>query len=345
MTPGSATAQARSRFRFAGLLENETLKLLRRRRPQLVAIVLTLFLAISVWAQHQREQMRRQNQGTAGETDWRAQVERRIQDAERRGRQRRIFVAFTRMQQFEAARLRYHLERDINPNQQTGPLYSRGFAALASTLLLPLLVTVLCADLVSSESSAGTIKMLLTRPVPRWKVLLSKYVVMAGFATLLVAAAAILSWLIAGFALGWRGFSAPMLSGFRFGEGGVDLSNVRASPLWLDTLAAWGLAWYSAIVVGVIATTFSVIFKSTAGAMGTLIAVLAAGMLLGQMAEDWWLAKWIFVTNLPLPQFYSGVPPPVTGMTLGHSVGVLTAWAAGALGFGTWWFSRRDVTA
>jgi ABC-2 type transport system permease protein len=332
-------------FRFVGLLENETVKMLRRRRPQLVAIVLTLFLAISVWAQHQRAQMQRQNQGDAGESDWRAHVERRIQDAERRGRQRRIFVAFTRMQQFEAARLRYHLERDINPNQQTGPLYSRGFAALASTLLLPLLVVVLCADLVSSENSAGTIKMLLTRPVPRWQVLLSKYVVMAGFATLLVAAAAVLSWLIAGFAHGWRGFTAPMLSGFRFGEGGVDLSNVRAAPLWIDTLAAWGLAWYGALVVGVIATTFSVIFRSTAAAMGTLIAVLAAGMLLGQMAEDWWVAKWIFVTNLPLAQFYSGVPPPVAGMTLGHSVGVLTVWAAGAMGFGVWWFSRRDVVA
>jgi ABC-2 type transport system permease protein len=337
---------------FFGLCENETLKMIRRRRPQLVLIVLTVFLAISVWAQYRQQENNRRNDGVAesrdaGETDksWRPQVERRIREAERRSRQRRIFVAWTRMQQFEAARLRYHLERDINPNRQTGPLFGRAFAVLASTLLLPLLVTVLAADLVSSETSAGTIKMLLTRPVARWRVLASKYVVMAGFATLLVAAAALLSWAIAGFAFGWRGFSAPVLTGFRFGPGGVDLTNVRAAPLWLDTLATWGLTWFGAVVVGVIATTFSVLFRSTAAAMGTFIAVLAAGTLLGQLASDWELARWLFVTNLPLAQFYSGVPPPVAGMTLGFSVVVLAVWGAGAAALGLWLFSRRDVVA
>jgi ABC-2 type transport system permease protein len=340
---------------FLGLCENETLKMIRRRRPQLVLTVLTIFLAISVWAQYRQQENNRRNDGlaetssdparTSEDKAWRAQVERRIREADRRARQRRIFVAWTRVQQFEAARLRYHLERDINPNQQTGPLFGRAFAVLASTLLLPLLVTVLGADLVSSETSAGTIKMLLTRPVARWKILASKYVVMAGFATLLVAAAAILSWAIAGFAFGWRGFSAPILTGFRFGAGGVDLSHVRAAPLWIDTLATWGLTWFGALVVGMIATTFSVLFRSTAAAMGTFIAVLAGGVLLGQLASDWELARWLFVTNLPLAQFYSGVPPPVAGMTLGFSVVVLAVWAAAAIALGVWLFSRRDVVA
>jgi ABC-2 type transport system permease protein len=329
-------------FHWLALCENETLKLLRRRRPQLVLVLLTVFLAVSVWAQHRQWQTRRDSEG---EQNWRAVAEKRINDAERRASQRRIFVGFTRLQAFEAARLRYHLEHDINPNQQTGPLSSRAFAVAATSLLLPLLITILCADLVSSESRSGTIKMLLTRPVARWRVLLAKMGVMAGFASLLVAAAALLSWLIAGLAFGWRGWDAPVLTGFRFGIDGVDLSRVRVAPLWLDTLAAWGLAWFSVLVVGVIATTCSVLFRSTAGAMGTLMAVLAAGTLLGQMASDWELARWLFVTNLPLPAFHSGVPPPYPGMTLGHSVLVLSGWAVGAAAVGLWLFSRRDVTA
>ena len=334
-------AAASSRVWF-GLVENETLKMIRRRRPHLVFIVLVIFLAISVWAQHRQQVNARRNDG---DVDWRAQVEKRIHDAERRSRQRRIFAGFTRMQHFEAARLRYHLERDIDPNKQTGPMFSRLFAALASSLLLPLLVTVLGADLVSSETSAGTIKMLLTRPVARWRVLGAKFIVLCGFATLLVAAAALLSWLIAGFAFGWRGFSAPVLTGFRFGADGVDLSTVRAAPLWMDTLAAWGLTWFGAIVIGVMVTTFSVLFKSTAGAMGTFIAILAAGTVLGQLANDFELAKWVFVTNLPLAQYYSGLPPPVAGMTLLHSVVVLGLWGVAAGAIGMLVFSRRDVTA
>jgi ABC-2 type transport system permease protein len=326
-----------------GLLENEALKMVRRRRPHLVLVVLIIFLGISVWAQFRSQENAIRNDGLSG--DWRAQVEKRINDAERRSRQRRIFAGWNRVQQFEAARLRYHLERDINPNKQTGPLFSRAFAALASTLLLPLLVTVLGADLVSSETSSGTIKMLLTRPVPRWRVLWAKMVVLAGFSTLLIAAAAFLSWFIAGFAFGWQGFTAPVLTGFRFGEGGVDLSHVRAAPLWLDTLATWGLTWFAALVVAVMVATFSVLFKSTAGAMGTFIAILAAGTLLGQMANDWEVARWIFVTNLPIAQYYSGLPPPVTGMTLGGSVIVLGLWGLAAGAIGLLVFSRRDVTA
>src|SRR4051812_28538515 len=142
---------------------------------------------------------------------------------------------------------------------------------------LPLLVTILCADLVSSETRSGTIKMLLTRPVPRWQILLAKLAVMALFATATVAAAALVSWLIAGVAFGWRGWDAPVLTGFRFGVDGTDLSQVRVAPLWVDALAAWGLAWYGALVVGVIATTCSVLFRSTAGAIGALVAGVAGG--------------------------------------------------------------------
>jgi ABC-2 type transport system permease protein len=327
---------------FLALLENESLKLLRRRRPQLVLLVLAVFLTIATWAAHRQQEDRARNAGAA---DWRPRVEQRIQDTERRANRRRIFVGFSRSLRFEAVRLRYHLERGIDPDRQTGPLWARTFAALASALLLPLLVTLLAADQVSSESRAGTIKMLLTRPVSRWKIFASKLAAMALFTSLLVAASALLAWLIAGFAFGWKGFGAPVLTGFRFGPDGVDLSAVRVAPLWLDTLAAYGLAWLSALATGAIAVTFSTLFRTTAAAMGTLFALIVSGTLLGQMATDWEPTRWMFVTNLPLAQFYSGSPPPVAGMTLGHSVAVLVVWAAAAIAVGGFVFDRRDVTA
>ena len=192
---------------FLGLCENECLKLLRRKRPQLVFIVLVIFLAISTWAQYRQQQMNRE--GSAGD-DWRPRAERRLANAERRMNSRRIFVGVTRTLRFEALRLRYHLERDISPDRRTGPLFARAFAGVASALLLPLLVTLLVADLVSSERSAGTIKMLLTRPVRRARVLASKLVAMGIFTSTLVVASGVLSWLIAGIAFGWQGWDAPV---------------------------------------------------------------------------------------------------------------------------------------
>jgi len=51
------------------------------------------------------------------------------------------------------------------------------------------------------------------------------------------------------------------------------------------------------------------------------------------------------VTNLPLPDYYSGSPPPIPGITLTFSVVVLTAWAAAALAVAFGVFLRRDVLA
>jgi len=326
------------------LLHNETLKLMRRRRPHLVLAVLTVFLAIATWAQH-RALENAQAEGSGAGRDWRTQVASRIDALERGARRRRVFAGFARWQRFEATRLRYHLERGIDPSRQTGPLFARGFAALASTLLLPLLVTVLAADLVTAESSAGTIKTLLTRPVARWRVLASKLGAMVVFASLLVAAGALLSWGIGGVAFGWRGWGAPVFTGFRFTPDGVDTTGVRVAPLWLDALATYGLAWFATVTVGALALTFSVLFRSSVGAMGTLMAILVAGTLVGQLASDWTPARWLFPTNLALPQLYAGAPPPVDGMTVGHAAAVLAAWAAAALTVAFTVFQRRDVTA
>jgi ABC-type transport system involved in multi-copper enzyme maturation permease subunit len=94
----------------------------------------------------------------------------RLDRLEQRANRRRIFTGFSRFLRMESVRLRYHLEHNIDPNQMTGPAMARAFALVASALLLPLLITVLASDLVTGENSAGTIKMLLTRPVARWKI-------------------------------------------------------------------------------------------------------------------------------------------------------------------------------
>jgi ABC-2 type transport system permease protein len=327
---------------WLALVHNETLKLMRRRRPHLVLAVLAAFLTVGAWAQQRAQEAAR---AEAGGADWRAQAEARIDSLERGAQRRRVFASFTRFQRFEAARLRYHLARDIDPARQTGPLFARWFALLASTLLLPLLVTVLAADIVTAERSAGTIKMLLTRPVARWKVLASKVAVTVLFASLLVAAGAALAWAIGGVAFGWRGWDAPVFTGFRSTADGIDTSGVRAAPLWLDALACYGLAWLGTIAVGAMAVTFSVLFRSSVGAMGTLLALLVAGSLLGQLTSDWAPAKWILPTNLTLPQLYAGLPPPVQGMTVAHAAGVLAGWTAASLAIAFAVFVRRDVAA
>jgi len=329
-----------------GLVENEALKILRRKRFRIILIVLAALLCVVVFAQNR--QLRNQRRDHP-ERDWRAQVEKRAGDLERRMNERRVPENFKKWMRYEAGRLRYYLSKNLNPNDVTGPIFTRAFAGVGSVLLIPLLIAVFGADLVSSEFAEGTITLLLTRPVARWKVLLSKVVAMMLFTTLTLLAAFFLAWGISGVAFGWSGWGAPILTGFRLSgsspSAGFDLTGVRIVPLWQDTYAAWGLAWFSALAVGSITLLLSVVFRSAAAAMGTMMATLVGGTILSRVASDWDGAKWFFVTNLPLPDYYAGLPTPFEGMTLAFSVWVLLAWATAALAVAFALFTQRDVTA
>ena len=324
-----------------GLLENETLKILRRKRFTLILCILAAILGLATFGQNRQLKFRALNNPSG---DWRPAVEKRVADMERQLAARRTPESFRPLIRFESGRLKYYLARGINPNEVTGPLFAFGFAGIASALLVPLLVTVFGADIVSSEFTEGTVSLLLTRPVARWKILVSKFIAMVLFCSLTAVAALVLSWAISGIAFGWQGWGAPVLSGFRLSAEGFDPSAVREVPLWQESIAAYGLTWFSAVTVGTMTLLFSVVFRSAAAAMGTMMATLIAGSILARVASDWEGAKWFFVTNLPLPSFYAGIPPPFAGMTLGFSVSVLAAWAVAATATAFFLFTRRDVS-
>ena len=208
-----------------------------------------------------------------------------------------------------------------------------------------MLVVLFAADLVSAEVSEGTFKLLLTRPVRRWKILASKLAALCACVTLLLAAFWVVAWPIAGIAFGLKGFGMPVLTGFRYVSGELDLTGLRQIPLWQDAWRATGLAWFAALVVGCLSLLCSVLFRSAAAAIGTMLACLIAGTILPRLASAWDFARYFFVTNLPLADYYSGSAPPLAGMTLASSAINLALWALAALVAAFWILTRRDVVA
>jgi ABC-2 type transport system permease protein len=233
----------------------------------------------------------------------------------------------------------------VDPDAITGPLFVRLFANASSYLLLPLLALVFGSDIVSSEFSQGTIKLLLTRPVSRAAVLSSKLVALTLAITLMVLTGGVVAYLFGGAAFGFRGWGAPVLTGFHLSGDAFDIGTVRSIALWKETVLVFGLAWFAAQSFGALALLTSVILRSTAAAMGTMFAALIAGSILPRVAPSWEAQKYLFVTNLPLPDYYSGSPPPIPGITLGFSVAVLSVWAAAGLLAAFAIFVRRDVLA
>ena len=325
-------------MKFRPLVENEMLKLLKRRRFRVALLILVALNGLIVFGQSQAQDRRPRR-------DWRIEAQERVARMQNWARSRRLPQTQLRWVRYEIARVQYHLDRNMDPEAISGPLFARAFANASSYLLLPLLAILFAADIVSSEFSQGTIKLLLTRPVGRARVLSSKFAALAAAITLTVLLGGVVSYLFGGLAFGYRGWGAPILNGFRLSGDTVDFAAVRVLPVWQDALLAFGLAWFAAQTVGALALLTSVVLRSTAAAMSTMLAALIAGTILPRVAPTWEAQRYLFVTNLPLPDYYSGSPPPIVGMTLTFSVVVLTVWAlaAAAVAYGV--FVRRDVLA
>jgi ABC-2 type transport system permease protein len=327
-------------MRFPGLVENEMLKIAKQRRFRVVVLILVALIGLIVYGSFRaRERFH--------EKDWHVEAQERMAWLQGRIRDSRTPPTALRWFRFEQARLQYHLDRNLDPDAISGPLFARGFANHASYLLLPLLAIVFASDIVSAEFGQGTIKLLLTRPVARTQVLASKLAALMLAITLTVLIGGLVAYAFGGLAFGYRGWDAPVLTGFRAGSpaGSFDPSSIRSIALWKDALLAYGLAWFASLCVGAIALLTSVVLRSTAAAMGTMVAALIAGSILPRLAPTWEAQKFLFVTNLPLPDYYSGSPPPIQGLTVGFAVAVLAAWAAAAVAAAFLVFTRRDVLA
>jgi ABC-2 type transport system permease protein len=321
---------------FPALIQNETLKLLRRRRFAIVLVILLVILSLVSYSQYRRMRETRN-------ANWRAEMQERIARYENRLRRGQINDSWARSMRAEVRRLQFYLDRGINPEQPTAPLMVRLFANAAGFLLLPLLIAVLGSDIVSAENAEGTDKLLLTRPVRRWKILTAKLVTLWLFASLTLLSGAVISYVVSAPFIPAQGWDAPSFNGFQFAGETLNVESVRQLPLWQDALLAYGLEWYALLAVAAISLMLSVLFKSSAASIGTMLASLIGGTILTRVSPDWTAGKYLFVSALPIADYYSGEAPPYDGMSMVFCIALLGAWAVGALLVAYGVFVRRDV--
>jgi ABC-2 type transport system permease protein len=323
------------------LVQNETIKLLRRRRFLVVILILAVLIPIFTYAQYRSVLTAQERLGTS---DWRALLTQQIVDTQNRLASSRLPEEWRQYLKIRVQQLQYYLDHNINPNAPGGPSFARGFMDQAVSLFLPMMIVVLAVDLVSGEYSEGTIKLLLTRPVRRWEVLTSKLLTLLLFVSLTVMAALVMAYLISGIVFGYSGWDMPVLAGFRIVGSELDTSDVFMIPQWQYLFMQYGLGWFVSVIVGVIALMVSVLVRSAAAGMGIMMAALISGTILTQMASSWESAKYLFVVNLQLTDYLAGTMPPIKGMTLPFSLAVLSVWGAVALIVAYTVFIRRDVT-
>jgi ABC-2 type transport system permease protein len=324
--------------RLLPLIQNETIKIWKKKRFYVVVAVLLVLIPVFTYAQLKISQNNAKNF-----KDWRNQLVQQISDYENTLSSDRIPEDWKRYRRIMVQQLRYYLDHDVNPNSPDGVAFTRGFMANAVSLFYPLLVLAIASDLISGERSTGTIKMLLTRPVRRWKILFSKLAALTLYVSLIVITSGALCYLISGAFFGYGGWSMPVFTGFHITGSEVDSTYVHALPQWQYMLMQSGLIWFSSMIVAILALMVSVLVRSTAASIVTMMAAVIAGTILSSMSSSWHSAKYLFAVNLDLTNYLEGTPPPIEGMTLTFSLAILSMWALAGLFVSFSVFTKQDM--
>lgn len=321
------------------LVQNETLKVWKKKRFAVIVLILLILIPVFVYAQMKIAQTNeKQFKG-----DWRANLQDRISDNTRALSSDRIPEEWKQWRRALVQQLQYYLDHDVNPQTPNAVTFTKQFIDNAVNLFIPLMVLAIASDLVSSERSTGTIKMLLTRPVRRWRILLSKLLTLSLYVSLIIVTTIALCYLVSGLIFGYSGWDAPIFVGFRVNGAEVDTANVHAVTQGVYLLMQSGLVWFSAMIVAIIGLMVSVLVRSTAASFVTMMATIISGTILSAMASSWTNAKYLFNVNLELSSYLRGTPPPIEGMTLGFSLAVLGIWGIGALFVSFFVFTRQDI--
>lgn len=322
------------------LVYNEMLKLVKSKRLVVVTLIIGVMISMFSYAQYREMENVKKR---LGDVDWRTTLQQSIIDMQNRVGSSGISEEWRNQLQVRISQSQYYLDNNINPQEPGAPTFLRIFLDNSMQLLLPLMVMIVAADLVSSEKSLGTIKLLLSRPVKRWKILMSKYITLVLTISFILFMFGMFSYLISGLFFGYVGWTAPILTGFTVEAGELNTAGVHLIDQWQYILMVFGLAWFVSLVVGTLSFMLSVLIRSTAAGMGVMLAFLISGTIISSIASSWEAAKYLFMVNLRLTDYLQGNIPPIEGMSLPFSLTVLAVWGLAGVVVSFVSFTKRDV--
>ena len=215
----------------------------------------------------------------------------------------------------------YLLDNNIKPvngPELNGSTYLINLFAILGTIFLAIGVAIFSSDIVSGEYSPATAKFLLTQPVSRAKVLLSKFLTAVLSSVFLICIVEIIAFVIVGCMTGFGNMNYPQLVGTRYqldmahlnSMGGHDMVAIAGSSYIISTGEFLIKAFLLQILFVVACTSFvfmlSTIFKNSMIVMSTSIVAIIAIIILEQFAALKKVASFIFLIYGDVSSVFNG---------------------------------------
>ena len=230
--------------------------------------------------------------------------------------------------------LEYRLANSIEPldgNSRESLIMNSSTVVGAIVVLLTVIVA---AGIVASEFTQGTIKMLLSRPVKRWKILTSKYMTVILFGIFLMLLGFIVS-IIGAFLLYQSGNGAELV------WNGKEVVEVSA---WGKGLYMLLLSFGNVFVTATFAFMIGSVFRSSSLAIGLSLFIYFMGSTLVMLLAKYEIVKYIVFTHMDLTIHETDFQI-VEGITMQFSLAVLAVYVVIFLFISYTTFIKRDITA
>jgi ABC-2 type transport system permease protein len=200
-------------------------------------------------------------------------------------------------------------------------------------MLLPLYVSLVGGDLVAKEAEDGTLRMILSRPISRLRLLLVKWVAGCLFATLLV-------FVLGAVGIGFASMFFPWGSLFAFVPGEL-FSALDPAPGLQHYIAAHVMLVPKAITILSLAFMFSCFNIKPAAATILALSITFVSFVLMEIPFFKELQHWFFTYHLNVWQ--TMLADPIPWWRIGESLSILLGFNVTFLVIGLTAFQVRDI--
>jgi len=199
---------------------------------------------------------------------------------------------------------------------------------------IPLLVALVTGDLVSGEAAMGTIRLLLTKPISRTQILLSKYVAGCAYTFIIIL---------------WMCFLALGVSKLIFGNGDLMVLNSeglvilqQGDILW-RFIAGFSLAFLSLVTIATLSLTFSCFSENSIGPIVSTMSVIILFTIIGTLDVAVFdpIRPFLFTTHTAAWRSFFERPLPINSII--NSIVVLLVHIAVLLFIALYKFNRKDI--
>jgi len=199
---------------------------------------------------------------------------------------------------------------------------------------VPLLIALVTGDLVSGEGAMGTIRLLLTKPISRTKILFSKYLAGCAYTFIILL---------------WMGFMALIVGKWLFGSGDLMVLNSDGLIVLQEPDLGWrfalgfSVAFLSLVTVATLSLTLSCFSENSIGPIVSTMAIIILFNIIGALEVPVLqkIQPYLFTTHMMAWRSFFEDPLPTEKII--NSIIILLVHIVGLLGIAMYKFNKKDI--